>query len=316
MKHLVVAFFAALILMCACSQKKGGDNTLTDAVDSTTVAALVIDRYSYVDSGKYANVNIEIELPKAENDVAAMIRSHLLDLVGEHLSYVTSYESERSYPLYSGNSDDEGARLEYYFKETMLLMDTSSTKDVNDRIRYIDEDSTLTPVDKALAKEYIPRWSYEYKLVKVTDTLTYAVFLSQDYIYMGGAHGGVGGEGYITFDKRNGHAISQFVDTARVADMQPLLVEGLIQYYVDAEQPKMTADELFERLQLPFDGPKNQIPLPVGQPCPTNEGLSFTYGQYEIACYADGMPSFVIPYEKIKPFLTEEAAQLLRPYLK
>ena len=316
MKHLLVASLAALILMCACSQKKSGDNTLADVADSTAVAALAIEHFDFVDSSQYANVIIEIELPKAENDAAAIMRSYLLDLVGERLSYVTSYESERSYPLYSGKSNDDRERLEYYFKETMLLMDTSSAKDVNERIRYIEEDSTLSAVNKALAKEYIPRWGYEYKLVKVADTLAYAVFLSQDYIYMGGAHGGVSGDGFITFDKHNGHAISQFVDTTRVADMQPLLVEGLKKYYADADQPKMSTHELFERLQLPFDGPKNRIPLPVGLPCPTSEGLSFTYGQYEIASYADGMPSFVIPYEKIKPFLTEEAAQLLQPYLK
>jgi hypothetical protein len=36
----------------------------------------------------------------------------------------------------------------------------------------------------------------------------------------------------------------------------------------------------------------------------------FTYQQYEIASYAEGMPSFVVPYPDIEPFLTPEAKAL------
>ena len=112
------------------------------------------------------------------------------------------------------------------------------------------------------------------------------------------------------------YVVNQFVDTTRVADMQPLFISGLKEYYTEAGDESMTTAQLFERLQLPFDGPKNQIPLPAGLPCPTSEGLLFCYGQYEIACYADGMPAFVVPYDKIKPFLSKDATQLLQSYLK
>ncbi|MBO6068986.1 MAG: DUF3298 domain-containing protein, partial [Bacteroidales bacterium] len=53
------------------------------------------------------------------------------------------------------------------------------------------------------------------------------------------------------------------------------------------------------------------IPFPVWTPSPTEDGLCFTYQQYEIAAYAMGMPSFVIPYDKVKPYLTPEALDLL-----
>ena len=55
----------------------------------------------------------------------------------------------------------------------------------------------------------------------------------------------------------------------------------------------------------------NNIPLPSAPPTFTRQGLSFVYQQYEIAPYAAGMINFNIPYKKILPFLTDDAAQLI-----
>jgi hypothetical protein len=313
---LIVIFAIVQVLICACSQKKGGEATSGDADSTLNADTLALERFGCVDSAKYAYLTIDVELPQAENEAAGTIHAYLLSLVGEHLSYVCSYESERSFPLYHGKSSEASEQLAYYFKETMRLLDKLSTNEMRERRSYLEEDSTLTAEQKANALSEMLHWGYEYKLVKTADTLNYVVFLSQDYIFMGGAHGGVGGDGYLTFSKTDGHVIRQFVDTTRVADMQPLLIQGLKQYYAEAGEEPMTTDQLFERLQLPYDGPKNQIPLPATLPCPTREGLLFCYGQYEIACYADGMPAFVVPYDKVKPFLCKDALQLLDAYLK
>ena len=97
--YLIVLFIVAQVLMCACSQKKGGEAVSGEA-DSTLVAdTLAIERFNYVDSAKYAYLTIDIELPQAKDDVAETIRGYLLNLVGDRLSYVGSYESERSYLL-------------------------------------------------------------------------------------------------------------------------------------------------------------------------------------------------------------------------
>ncbi len=316
-KTILIVFLAVVqVLLCACSQKKGGEAVSSDADSILNADTLVVEHFGCVDSAKYAYLTIDVELPQAVNEAAGAIRGYLLSLVEDRLSYVCSYESERSYPLYHGKSNETSEQLTYYFKETMRLLDRLSTNEMRERRSYLEEDSTLTAEQKANALSDMPRWGYEYKLVKTADTLDYVVFLSQDYIFMGGAHGGVGGDGYLTFSKTDGHMISQFVDTTRVAEMQPLLIQGLKQYYTEAGEEPMTTAQLFERLQLPYDGPKDQIPLPATLPCPTSEGLLFCYGQYEIACYADGMPAFVVPYDKVKPFLCKDALQLLDAYLK
>ena len=85
-----------------------------------------------------------------------------------------------------------------------------------------------------------------------------------------------------------------------------LLIAGMLRYYKEADV-EMTQDELLDNLMIE----DRTIPLPVWEPYPTAEGLVFTYQQYEIASYAEGMPSFTVPYEEIQPYLTEEFRQLL-----
>ena len=41
------------------------------------------------------------------------------------------------------------------------------------------------------------------------------------------------------------------------------------------------------------------------------KGVAFDYGPYEIGPYALGMPQALIPYDKIKPYLTPEVKELL-----
>ena len=83
----------------------------------------------------------------------------------------------------------------------------------------------------------------------MADTLNYVVFLSQFYTYTGGAHGGIGGDGDLTFSKVDGKLIEHFVDSTKVEAMQPLLREGLKSYFAE-NGVKMTDNELFENLQI------------------------------------------------------------------
>ena len=53
------------------------------------------------------------------------------------------------------------------------------------------------------------------------------------------------------------------------------------------------------------------VPLPAWTPYPSEDGLVFTYQQYEIAAYAAGMPNFTIPFTDLLPYLTAEAKALL-----
>ena len=53
------------------------------------------------------------------------------------------------------------------------------------------------------------------------------------------------------------------------------------------------------------------FPLPEAAPIFREDGVEFVYQQYEIACYAAGMPACVISYDLLEPFLTQAGKWLV-----
>lgn len=292
--HTMLIALMGLVIIALCS-----------ACDKTCEQGLKTETVTMADSAKYAYLTMKVELPMGSDAVSQAIRQQLITILGERLTHVTSFEGEQFYAPFTGNTNNAEEMMGYYCKNTMSLLDSLATSDANDRIRYIMEDEELSEEEKANRIAEIPGWEYEYRLELVADTTNYIVFLSQDYLYMGGAHGGVGGDGDLTFDKETGKLVKEFLNPACVADIQPLLIEGLLSYFA-VEDEQITEDELFDILQI--EG--RQIPLPSFAPYPTKDGLVFVYQQYEIASYAVGMPSFTVAYDKLLPYLTPEARKV------
>jgi hypothetical protein len=136
------------------------------------------------------------------------------------------------------------------------------------------------------------------------ETNKFVTYEATSYSYLGGAHGGATLEG-VTFRKSDGRKFGweMFTRESRFTILQGLIKDGLKQYF------KVKTDE---ELKANFLNPDNiyMIPLPQALPYFTKEGVKFVYAQYEIASYAAGMPSFTVPYDKIKPLLTAPAVDL------
>ena len=272
-----------------------------------TTGPIQTKTYSYEESSAHASMKFAAELPTGTDKVSQTIRERLMDLIDEQLGHIVSYEGERQFDAFTGDRSDIEAFLKYYFDKSLDILARDSDKDARDRELYMAEDTEMDEQEKAEILSRMPGWEYEFGLTKEDDTPRYVVFHSQDYVYMGGAHGGVTGAGSLTFDKKNGLLIEEFLNEDCVEDIQPLIREGLVGYFA-TDDGSVTEENLNEFLLLDDD----LIPLPVWQPFPSEEGLVFTYQQYEIAPYAAGMPSFVIPVEKLAPYLTEEAGRLLQ----
>lgn len=84
---------------------------------------------------------------------------------------------------------------------------------------------------------------------------------------------------------------------------------GLKQYVESTGQKVNDDKQLAEVLFINND--VNYLPLPETPPYLTEKGMAFIYQPYEIAPYAVGSISFTIPYENLKPFLTETVNKLL-----
>ena len=285
-KTVILGMAAALVLAAACNPSNKGFKTETR---------------DYADSTAHSYLTIKAELPVAATEGTTVMRQTLVDVMDKALSHIDNYEQKRAFPRFDGDPDDTDALFSYYEQQALASIGALSQATVDERAKYILESDTLSDAEKQAYLDNAPKWGFEFNLQKTWENDKIAVFDSQNYIYMAGAHGGIIGDGPMTFDKESGMRIRDFFEPGAVADMQKLLRSGMESYF--AERMAAVGTELEDHLQLK-DG---LIPLPEWSPRPCEEGLTFIYQQYEVAAYADGMPEFTLSYKDVKPFLLPEA---------
>lgn len=156
----------------------------------------------------------------------------------------------------------------------------------------------------------VPPFSIYCEIKKGTDTKKYVSYLTTYGEYQGGAHGTNYGTG-VTFDKATGRQMgwNMLKDTDK-PEFRKMIKEGLRQYF-QSYDADVSTDELLKDF-LYTDADIDNLPLPAWAPYLTEEGMLFSYQQYEIAAYAAGIPAFVISYDQLKPYLTEAGAALIK----
>ena len=153
---------------------------------------------------------------------------------------------------------------------------------------------------KAEGMPEIPELASSTKITKDYETDRVVTYLFNSYENGGGAHGGAVGSG-MTFRKSDGRRVAW--DMFSSGKMQTVLRDGLKEYF-----EVKTDEELASNLTLTET---YLLPMPVTPPIFGKDGIIVTYQQYEIAPYAAGMPSFVIPYNKAKAMMNNTGKQLI-----
>ena len=168
-------------------------------------------------------------------------------------------------------------------------------------------------------------FSFSLRSMLLENAERYVTYLTKSEGFQGGAHGFAAAAGQ-TFRKSDGKRIGYktvYNDKTETFEQQDqtlfknpkspqlyaLIKEGVRSYFKEFDEPVATDEQLKDMLISVDD--INRIPLPSAPPTFTKKGLAFLYQQYEIAPYAAGMINFDIPYDKIRPFLTPEAAALI-----
>lgn len=302
MKHFFLTMTAIICMLgfnsCA-GQKATGEGTTED--EGTQV-------YTFKDSCQHLIVSLSLSLPLGKDSIGMQIRDSLIaDFILNVNQPVYGEDDDWGIPPYKGDNSDAQAIVDHYGREVYDYLLKLAQSDYEERMQYLKEDSTITEEEKKSIMADVPQWAYDLSITKVTDTQRFVVYQSQAYIYCGGAHGGITGTGALTFDTQTGKKIGRFVKADAASALQPLIRKGLRQYYAEYGDT-ITDGELSERLQIQ----DTMIPLPQDAEYPnaTADSLIFTYGQYEIACYADGMPSFKLSVKDLMPYLTPEGKAL------
>lgn len=226
-----------------------------------------------VDSLKFHNEN-EKGIVDLDVDFPLPTGTLLSDSIRQHITNVLGGNS------YQGDLNDSQAMIDFYGKQTMAAFDDN-------------EEGGL-------------QWSENtsFKLAEVTPH--YVTYEISTYEFTGGAHG-IGAYVLCTFNRESGRTFGYDLmkDTDSDAFGQ-LMKAGMKEYmrFDSSEEP--TDEELAQQLMLSDDATIDHLPLPGNMPGLTKDGVQFNYTPYEIAPYVAGTPTFVISYEKIRPFLTEE----------
>ena len=143
----------------------------------------------------------------------------------------------------------------------------------------------------------------DLKLKKMYETDRYVTFLYTQEGYAGGAHGWYLMEGQ-TFRKSDGRRIDYNIFREESMDeLADLVKDNIFSQYFESN-----AEEMENLLTMENN---DYFPLPQAAPIFREDGVEFVYQQYEIACYAAGMPACVISYDLLEPFFTQAGKWLV-----
>lgn len=143
----------------------------------------------------------------------------------------------------------------------------------------------------------------DIKLTKMYETDRYVTYLYTQEGYAGGAHGWYLMQGQ-TFRKSDGRRIDYDIFRAELMDeLADLVKDNIFTQYFESNTEDM--ENLLTMENNDF------FPLPQSAPIFREDGVEFVYQQYEIACYAAGMPACVISYDLLEPFLTQAGKWLV-----
>ena len=297
MKHLFMTIAMAAALT-ACGHRASTDSGVdadSVSIDSTVVAnevaLLKTDSIDIELTDTMADVHVSVDWPVEGNDTLLQgIRQYILKQLG--IKKCTDIKAEIK----------KVAKTQYHELKTQW-----------------QEDRECRGEDMGMIYSSYQRISVD------EESDTYVTYSYCTEGFTGGAHGYATATG-ITISKATGKEIGyeseynantmtfsikrqNLFRSTKSAGLYKLIKEGVKDYFSDLEDHRISDEELADVLQNVPD--VNHIPVPQFPPTFTKNGLVFLYQQYEIGPYAVGMPNFCIPYKKVLPYLTEEAAALV-----
>lgn len=261
------------------SQNDSASVTVKEQEDAQKDGKLTYKQVEQSKKDKSGEYKIVVDFPTSGNPILVnAIREYISESLG--ISYAGELENNMQ-GTYDGDLSNGQKMIDYYFdlkykefKKAHDLMAENMTGDV-------------------------PTFASETEIHFLYETDKFVTYEMKKYEDMGGAHGGTFISG-MTFRKSDGRRVEWDLFTK---SMQDVIKKGLKKYF-----EVNTDEELENSLSLENT---YMLPLPATPPVFTKEGVLFTYQQYEIAAYAAGLPSFIVPYNEAKSLMNTTGKNLL-----
>lgn len=301
----------ALLLLMACTGNKNVTAQDAAAVEDSAVAepvadTLVFEQVAYKDSVEYKVkiVDYSSDEDPAPYEIATVKdyfdASSLKAVAGkpEVVEFINQWLVIDADPLENVEAPVTAAKVaEVYAKlKEKNVTDVLSAM----KARAAGVLNALADPDDPDEMEELPFESaneYESSISVLWQTKNLLTLWDSGYDYSaGGAHGMPWGFGR-TFDLKHLRILTldDIITKAGRKAVLKMIIDQLVDEYNDMGM-----------LNEPED-----IDFPGVDPSLMAKGVAFDYGPYEIGPYALGMPQALIPYDKIKPYLTPEVKELL-----
>lgn len=284
--HLKLILGAAVMAFAASSCSNRTKASQTSETESLTVTT---DSIGWTDSivsagGSEASCNISVEYPV---DGPAETVDSIRTWIAERLSTTGSISPDSPAPYAAATANFTSG------PELIKSVGTEVLKQAKTELSEFEAEMKMNGIS----------YEYMWTILPSFQTDRFITYTASTYVYLAGAHGSSFAFSQV-FEKPSGKRLgwNMFKPEALPKLTAMIKTELMTQYF---EVP--TESELAECLLIDPD----TLPLPVSNPAFLESGVVFLYQQYEIAPYAAGMPACVIPYERIRPLLTPEAARLL-----
>ena len=275
---------------CMTGCKAGQKNTTNEGQEMENSASaaeeLAADSIVFSENGEGYTCSMKIDFPQGDGKLDEGIRNFLNSALGD---FAGCDNPDKPKAEYKGDKNNGKAMLDFYGKQR--------SKDMR------EEYKSLLEINEGA--EPPASFSFDGNIRLKEKAAKYVTYSIDSYVYLGGAHGSsVSRE--VNIIRETGKVLTESVDTTKTKELQPILRKGVIDYFKDCGED-VSDDKLNDMLFIN----DNTIPIPACTPALTNQGLKFIYQQYEIGPYALGMVNFTVPYDKIKKFMTGEAAKLI-----
>ena len=147
-------------------------------------------------------------------------------------------------------------------------------------------------------EEEIKEMTYDMNVSVVYEDDEYFTLEGIIYTYLGGAHGSTVNVGQ-TFCKVSGKRVDwELLKGYTTKELRSEIKNGLKGYFDIPINAADSDEQLQNSLMIDEESFCNAFPLPECRPYLTNKGVCIRYQQYEIACYAAGMPECYLPVKK------------------
>lgn len=261
------------------SQNDSASVTVNEQEDVQKDGKLTYKQVEQSKKDKSGEYKIVVDFPTSGNPILVnAIREYISESLG--ISYAGEMENNMQ-GSYSGDLGDGQKMIDYYFD-----LKYKEFKNAH------DEMAEHMQVDA-------PTFASETEIHFLYETDKFVTYEMKKYEDMGGAHGGTFISG-MTFRKSDGRRVEWDLFTK---SMQDVIKKGLKKYFEVNTDEELENSLSLENTYL--------LPLPATPPVFTKEGVLFTYQQYEIAAYAAGLPSFIVPYDEAKSLMNSTGKNLL-----